>query len=60
MSTRTQKRESEAQRKCRLTEQYHKIGIKAVAAAVKAKSAQQSDKASRGSLSVKGPEKTKE
>jgi hypothetical protein len=60
MSTRIHKKENERGRKSGLTEQYHQIGIKAVAAAVRAKSARQSDSASRSSQDAKRPQKAKQ
>jgi hypothetical protein len=60
MSIKPQKSENERGRKCDLTEQYHQIGIKAVAAAVKEKSARQSDKVSPSSQDVKHRQKTKQ
>jgi hypothetical protein len=60
MSTRIQKEESEPRRKCRLTEQYRQIGIKAVSAAIKAKNASQSDKMSSRPQYVVRPKKIEE
>src|SRR5690348_17615527 len=57
MSTRIQKRQSEPERQCELTEHYQQIGIKAVAAAVRAKSARPSDNDAPRSQDVKRSEK---
>jgi len=60
MSAKPHQKESEVRPDCRLAEQYNQIGIKAVAAAIKAKSGPQSEDEPHRSKPAKHRHKAKE